>query len=85
MVPVLNVPTKHANPRSLDIGWTLMVTEPRLTRFTDAQRSYLTKNFKLGEMTGQKADPASVAGSMMHAKDINGTRLFHSDDFLTIK
>ena len=32
-------------------------------------------------MTGQKADPASVARSMMHAKDINGTT--HSDDFLT--
>ena len=34
-------------------------------------------------MTGQKADPASVAQSMMHAKDINGTKMFHSDDFLT--
>ena len=33
-------------------------------------------------MTGQKADPASVARSMMHAKDINGTRMF-SDDFVT--
>ena len=34
-------------------------------------------------MTGQKADPASVARSMMHAKDISGTRMFHRDDFLT--
>lgn len=79
----MNVSTKHARKRSLDIGWALKVTGPRRTRFTDAQRSYLTKNFKLGEMTGQKADPALVARSTMHAKDINGTRMFHSDDFLT--
>ena len=83
MVPVLSVPTKHARTRNLDIGWALKVTGPQRTRFTDAQQSYLTKKFKLGEITGQKADPASVAQSMMHAKDINGTRMFHSDDFLT--
>ena len=83
MVPVISVPTKHASARSVDIRWALKVTGPRRTRFTVAQRSYLTKKFKLGEMTGQKADPASVARSMMHAKDINGTRMFHSDDFLT--
>ena len=74
--PSLSVPTKHASARNLDIGWALKVTGPRRTRFTVAQRSYLTKKFKLGEMTGQKADPASVARSMMHAKDINGTRMF---------
>ena len=83
MVPVISVPTKHASARNVDIRWALKVTGPRRTRFTVAQRSYLTKKFKLGEMTGQKADPASVARSMMHAKDINGTRIFHSDDFLT--
>ena len=83
MVPVFSVPSKHASTQSLDIGWALKVTGPRRTRFTDAQRSYLTKKFKPREMTGQKADPASVAQSMMHGKDINGTRMFHSGDFLT--
>ena len=83
MVPVVSVPTKHASARNLDIGWALKVTGPRRTRFTVAQRSYLTKKFKLAEVKGQKADPASVARSMTHAKDINGTRMFHSDDFLT--
>ena len=83
MVPVISVPTKHASARNLDIGWALKVTGPRRTRFTVAQQSYLTKKFKLAEVKGQKADPASLARSMMHAKDINGTRMFHSDDFLT--
>ena len=83
MVPVVSVPTKHASARNLDISWALKVTGRRRITFTVAQRSYLTKKFKLAEVKGQKADPASVARSMMHAKDINGTRMFHSDDFLT--
>ena len=65
MVPVVSVPTKHASARNLDIGWALKVTGPRRTRFTVAQWSYLTKKFKLTEVKGQKADPASVARSMM--------------------
>ena len=35
--------------------------------------------------TGHKADPASVARSMMYAKDANGLRLFSSEEFLTSK
>ena len=58
MVPVVSVPTKHASTRNLNIGWALNVTGPQHTRFTVAQRSYLTKKFKLRERTGQKADPA---------------------------
>ena len=46
-------------------------------------RSYLTAKFRLGEQTGNKADPAAVARSMMCAKDWSGSRLFTSDDFLT--
>ena len=80
---VLSVPTKDASTQDLDIGWALKVTGPRHTSFTDAQQAYLTKKFKLGEIRGQIADPASVARSMMHSKDINGTKMFHSDDFLT--
>ena len=58
MVPVVSVPTEHASARNLNIGWALNVTGPQRTRFSVAQRSYLTKKFKLGERTGQKADPA---------------------------
>ena len=82
MVPVVSVPTKHASARNLDIGWALKVTGPRRTRFTVAQRSYLTKMFKLAEVKGQKADPASVARSMTHAKDINGTRNQKKGNFI---
>ena len=52
MVPVVSVPTERASTRDLNIGWALNVTGPQRTRFTVAQRSYLTKKFKLGERTG---------------------------------
>lgn len=39
--------------------------------------------FKLGEQTGQKADPASVTRAMASAKDASGNNLFTSDDFLS--
>ena len=41
------------------------------------------EEFKLGEQTGQKADPASAARAMVSAKDASGKRLFTSDDFLS--
>ena len=52
-------------------------------RFTPSQKDYPTAKFKLGEQSGQKADPASVARAMVSAKDTSGKRLFKSDDFLT--
>ena len=58
---VLSVPIKDATTQNLDISWALKVTGPQHTRFTDAQQAHLTKKFKLGEITGQIADPASVA------------------------
>ena len=43
----------------------------------------MTAKFRLGEETGNKADPAAVARSMMCAKDSTGNMLFKSDEFLT--
>ena len=67
----------------LSMGWALKVSNTRRSRFTASQKSYLTNRFKLGEQTGQKADPASVARAMVSAKDSSGNRLFTSDDFLS--
>ena len=39
--------------------------------------------FQIGEQTGQKADPTSVARVLRAAKDSNGERLFDSTEFLT--
>lgn len=68
--------------RSLAMGWALKAGAVR-KRFTPSQKAYLTAKFKLGEQSGQKADPASVARAMVSAKDASGNRLFTSEDFLT--
>lgn len=67
----------------LSMGWALKASSTRRSRFTASQKAYLTNRFKLGEQTGQKADPASVARAMVSAKDASGNRLFTSNDFLS--
>ena len=67
----------------LEMGWALKSGVSRRVRFTPNQISYLTTKFRLGEQSGQKADPASVARAMMTAKDASGNLLFTSDEFLT--
>ena len=54
--------------------------------FTEKQKDYLNSKFRIGETTGQEADAASVAKSMMTAKlDSNGNRLFTSSEFPTAR
>ena len=65
------------------MGWALKAGASLRTRFTATQRSYLADKFSCGEETGRKADPASVAQTMITAKDAHGSRLFTSGDFLT--
>ena len=67
----------------LPMGWALKSSHVRRTRFTEKQKDYLTSKFRIGETTGQKADAASVAKSMMTARDSNGNRIFTSSEFLT--
>ena len=69
---------------SLQMGWALKSSQGRRTkRFSDKQENYLFTRFSIGEVTGQKADPASVAKAMKTAKDVNGEWLFTSSEFLT--
>ena len=81
---VANTRPEHTRDTSINLpmGWTLKASAVR-KRFTPSQKDYLTAKFKLGEQSGQKADPASVARAMVSAKDTSGKRLFKSDDFLT--
>ena len=84
-IPQIQV-RKHLNLTSqpcLPMGWALKSSHVRRTRFTEKQKDYLTSKFRIGETTGQKADAASVAKSMMTARDSNGNRLFTSSEFLT--
>lgn len=69
----------------LPMGWALRSSTGGNKRFSKKQKDYLLKKFQIGETTGQKANPVSVARSMMTAKDIKGNRLFNSDEFLTSK
>lgn len=61
----------------------LRSSKVKRTRFTANQKDYLIKKFDLGEISGRKADPESVARAMMGARDSEGNRLFTSAEFLT--
>ena len=74
--------TAYSAP-SLPMGWALKCSRARGARFSTKQKEYLSAKFQIGERTGLKADPASVATAMRKAKDVNGERLFESTEFLT--
>lgn len=80
----LRVPSSLTGP-SLPMGWALKDSRAGKTRFSTKQREYLIAKFKIGEQTGQKADPASVSKLIRSAKDSNGERLFDYTEFLTSK
>ena len=61
----------------------LKFSHVRRTRYTEKQKDYSTSKFGTGETTGQKADAASVAKSMITARDSNENRLSKSSEFLT--
>ena len=67
----------------LPMGWALKSSHVRRTRFTEKQKDYLTSKFRTGETTSQKADAASIANSMITARDSNGNSFFTSSEFLT--
>ena len=67
----------------LPMGWALKTSHVRRTTFTEKQKDYLTSKFRIEETTGQNANAASVATSVMTARDSNGNRLFTSSEFLT--
>ncbi|XP_044167180.1 uncharacterized protein LOC122951219, partial [Acropora millepora] len=64
------------------MGWALKTSGSKF-RFTSTQVSYLTSKFKIGDETGQKANPASVARAMRRGKDTNGNPFFTYEYFLT--
>ena len=75
-------PTSTDNVTKLPMGWALKSGSTR-KRFSEQQKSYLDAKFKLGEQSGRKVDPVSVARAMMTAKDADGRSLFMSNEFLT--
>ena len=85
-IPQIQQVRKHLNPSNLPclpMGWALKCSHVKRTRFTEEQRDYLSRKFRIGQTTGQKAGAASVSKSMMTASDNNGRRLYTSAEFLT--
>ena len=84
--PLPKLRTVHTSglETKLPMGWALKITSPR-KRFSQRQKDYLLARFKLGESSGKKENAASVAKGMIRAKDEEGNRLFHPDEFLTSK
>ena len=85
---VPNIPTEVSKVRSVEnpslpMGWALRSSQVKRARFTANQKDYLTKKFDLGEISGRKSDPESVARAMMAARYSEGNRLFTSAEFLT--
>ena len=64
------------------MGWALHEPASK-ARFPEAVKKYLTAKFNLGEKTGEKAEPHQVAQDMRNARNENGDRLFHRDQWLT--
>lgn len=62
LVPVVSrVSMGAGSTHPQNMGWALKSSGSLRTRFTPAQKSYLTAKFMLGEQTGKKTDPAAVA------------------------
>ena len=75
----------EASRSSLSAGWALKSSQAGRKRFSANQKNYLTNKFNLGETTGRKANPDDVAKDMMRARDVDGNRMFSSDEFLTAR
>ena len=63
-------------------GWALKQTK-NSGRLSESQKGYLDEKFKIGQKTGHKQDPASVAHDMRYARTAEGERLFTRSEFLT--
>ncbi len=64
--------TVQNKEETLPMGWAVRSSPGCKKRFSKNQKDYLLQKFQIGETTGKKADPSSVAGAMMTAKDVNG-------------
>ncbi|KAI8493831.1 hypothetical protein Bbelb_281780 [Branchiostoma belcheri] len=79
--PSLQLEAKRNTPCPQQ-GWALR-SPKKPVRFTIKQKTYLDRQFLLGETTGKKLDPVTVSREMRKACDSQGQRLFRVTEFLT--
>ena len=66
----------------LDEGWALRSTKTSKP-FSEKQRRFLEENFTIGETTGRKLDPVTVARQLRMARGSDGQRQFTPEELLT--
>ena len=81
-IPEVSCQSGEHSKDPLPMGWALKSSGKRV-RFTETQKAYLSEVFKVGEETGQKADPVTVSRLMRKAKALDGSRIFKKDEFLS--
>ena len=80
-IPTADIHLEQPHESVLQKGWTLKSTKQR-KRLSEKQRKYLLDVYQIGESTGHKAEPASVARSMRMSKNSDGSLLFDASEFL---
>ena len=74
-----SLPSPH---NVLDKGWALRSTKTSKP-FSEKQRGFLEEKFTIGETTGRKLDPVTVARQMRVARGSDGQRQFTPEELLT--
>ncbi len=64
-------------------GWALQKPRGGGTRFSENVKGYLQSRFDTGELTGRKADQNQVSKEMRAARNLDGTRKFSREEWLT--
>ena len=63
-------------------GWALRTTK-KAKAFNEKQRKFLEEKFMVGETTGRKLDPVTVARQMKIARDVDDQRQFSHEEVLS--
>ena len=74
-----SLPSPH---NVLDEGWALRSTKTSKP-FSEKQRRFLEEKFTIGETTGRKLDPVTVARQMRVARGSDGQRQFTPEELLS--
>ena len=64
-------------------GWALQKSRGGGTRFSENVKAYLQSRFDTGELTGRKADPNQISKEMRVARNVDGTRKFNREEWLS--
>ena len=81
-IPTADIHLEQPHEFVLQKGWVLKSTKQR-KRMSEKQKKYLLDVYQIGESTGRKAEPASVARLMRLSKNSDGSLLFDASEFLT--